>query len=880
MKNFFIVHSFKPKLLLVGLMMLFAINAGCNPIQPHSNAKLDETFIKQIEQYIPEDERIEFIKDYVRPHTQVNISFNEKIITGTGQEPFFRVEGNKIVPPYLKWKREGHRAKIRFANDKWIKYHLLQVEVSIAIPVVQWLNKENGNGILRFVRDGRPDELFKLAPLQSYKFNQDYNYDLSVQTESPIVSFTLPDEIDDLETFKRLTYRGNSLTIRYLIDGMSFNRTIERSDLRWEDEKIKVSLPAGNYKPTQVTIEPKGIFLLFSFQQENKPLSFKVKLKELKSNVVYPSYYSENDKKICNPLKGSSNSNIVTKIIENPDLTTGKCMGKSPIKTQNCPFLTMETVSPCIENGEIVLDLTKVTPLQVKFMLGSKDKPAANWLLVENERVTRKLPETGQIELIDLPKNDFRLEPPAHLITLNSIKISNDLILKKAKDKMKMEDEDKKLNTSHVKTVKEFRWPSYSNPLVIDLGTPKERLAQSHLPVDSLWAKIKFGIQMKGQEAYQNCSIQKNTRIVCPNVVKSLNLKDLIGAVIMPVGLVTMKKSEIRENQLIDILCGRWNKIFDQCPGIDIYVPSKVGSLEFQVVVDGKSTQKIYQSFIEKFWWGELFCQQNQAPKVVLINNQKPVILSEKSAIFEFKGGKLIPANVAGNSTWLHCKDISPLPTTPISDNSKATDTSVTQQSCETDICVDLVLVATQGYHNSRQGWTTFFAQQKGHIAKAIVSKQCDKSISLWIHALYLNRDTKEPYLKKMTVLTDLNDSRQVFAQLDKMLNEVLKLDTLSRPIKNQIPVILNQVMPSWKYDKDHRVGILLHGDKIEDDLRLKIQQIAEKLQDRQTRNQNRIVILSRRDLLENRIPLTNHYIMKVDGKWVNDFFTDLLKCE
>jgi hypothetical protein len=856
------------------------------PVKP-KGLKLDEAFIGQIDRYIPQDEQKQFIKDYVRPHTDVNIIFDNQKIKGKGKEPFFNKRDNKkIVPPYLKWNREEHRAYIRFVNGEPIEN--LQGTEGIAIPILQWLTAKKNKGVLVFSKEGEVNELFRLATLNEKRKD---DYWLQQVESSPVVHLKLADEIGNLRTLKLLIRRGNSLTVRYYVDGMPFSKTLKPSDITdGINNEVTASLPSGDYEPEYVAIEGEGIFSLFSFEKR-EGLSFDAQLNRIKTNIEYPSYYHVNDKKNCNPLKNISTSNLVRSIINKPDTDAGNCLakGKSTVKTKNCPFLTVETVYPCIANGEIVLDLAKVAPLQVQFTLGSKNTSAANWWIVKGKKVKAELPETGQIELFRLPRNDFTLEPPAHLITRASKQVGRDNLIKQGKNWMKREG----ISTSGVNTIPKLRWHSYSNPLVIDLGKSEDdRVAESHLPSDSLWSKIRFSIKKKGEKPFRNCFINK-TNITCPNA-KSLKLNDLVGTTIEPIGLGTRSiTSPIKDDQLIDILCGRWEQIFPKSPGVDIYVPnatySSTKNVNFNIGFYKGITFEIPQSHQVPQFWGLCYSdvKQRQSRKTVFAG-RKRVAFSEESAIFEWTGSRLVRATVVGDSTWLHCQAKKPdSSVSDVSDSSYPLEPTETTNT-ENTIFIDLVLVAAQGYNHSRRGWTTFFAQQKGEIAKKIsrASTQCEKSLSLSIYALYLNKETEKPELKKLITVSssDLSNRENFFNELDETLNSASKLSTLPRRIKNQVPLTIRKLLPRWGFSEEHRVGILLHGDKMEDDAGLNIGQIEPDLQDRQRLGgKHRVILLSKRQPKENRVSINGKYTMTVNGEWVNDFFSDLLgdqKCE
>jgi hypothetical protein len=370
--------------------------------------ELQPKFISQIKRHIPVAEQTKFIKDYVRPHTTVNVKdLNGKEITGTTtSQPIYKTNpDNKIVvPPYLKWQTTASaRASLRFPNQAPIEN--LKGDEGIALPILQWL-ADNKKGVLVFATD-EPNELFSLSKLD-YNRSDDYNLPKD-QTQQPVVAITLPKEIADQETLKTLISHQNSLTIRYKVNGVPLSKTIKASDVGTTNGGIEVSLPFGKYEPTDVTITGAGIFSFFDFiSKPGESLSFDTRLKTtIGKETAYPSNYAH--KKECEPLAPFSTSQLIEKLISSqiaPESAKG-------IKI-NCPYLITTTLNPQPIDGNIVLYLTKVETLQVKFML--KDEVAKDWWVIPKTGESKQLSSFGQIDLAELPLADLTLAPPPQIL--------------------------------------------------------------------------------------------------------------------------------------------------------------------------------------------------------------------------------------------------------------------------------------------------------------------------------------------------------------------------------------------------------------------------------------------------------------------------------
>lgn len=145
--------------------------------------ELQQKFINQIKTYIPQQEQVGFVKEYVRPHTyseNIKIIFShsrQPIITGTTTKPAFvyKLKAHKIVPPYLTWTNKWANSKkgrvyFRFPNGERIK--IPQGNTSIALPILKWLNVKKGDGLLVFATN-EVKRLFRLSELVKYNQSED-----------------------------------------------------------------------------------------------------------------------------------------------------------------------------------------------------------------------------------------------------------------------------------------------------------------------------------------------------------------------------------------------------------------------------------------------------------------------------------------------------------------------------------------------------------------------------------------------------------------------------------------------------------------------------------------------------------------------------------
>ncbi|MCP4351537.1 MAG: hypothetical protein GY795_39225 [Desulfobacterales bacterium] len=860
----------------------YPIEVKLNLSVKRESVELDYNFIAQMQKLIQKEQQKIFIEDFICPHTEFDILYKKFIYSSRQKSSikFDKTSDNKIRPPYFKWNDKDN-IQFRFSNGELIpdgkNIKKIYGKEGIAFPVLKWMLYNKGKGQLVFSRDGKPYRIFNLYDFVfNYKKTDDYELGSKDFEDILEASIALPKEITNVDTLKRLiSEKKGILAFSFSIDNIEYNKTISSLEIKSSANKCVVTFPAGNYLSAMNDTELKreGIFSIFDSSMLNKnQLSWKLNLrKKIRKKIEYPDEYPTNLKNECNPLKSISTSDLIKDIIDS---------ASNGINI-DCPYLTTKNIRPEIKSGEITLDLKKMEMLQTELQLSSGK--AAGWLLVDNQgKNIQLLPETGRIEIINLPSSDFTLEPPANLIRFDSQKIDIETIISKGIEKMK---KDKISISKELKKISDLRWRY--NPLIISLGKLKARKAESHVNPNSIWSKISYSLKRKGQ-APEKCDI-RDGRIECEKE-KNLYLKDLVDAKITPIGLTSRGGFSIEEKHFQDIYCGCWDKLFNKRDGLDIYVPGADWSStkSFKIGFDKGGFKDIDQSEIPTVWSFVYNEDQVKSQKTVTGSKDHRLKFKDMSVILlEGQKGSIKKAHVGCENKKPQCEIISkPKPKPKKPKPRKPEPRKPRKPEPEVDINVDIIIVGSRGYNNSRTGWMKFLAQQQGEMANKIYlfSKNCKKSMLLSVYLLFID-ESENVNLERIFKLNsfELKDKTVIFNALIKNINEITVWKNLMpRRIKNQIPWVIHHLLSHRGHEQDGRIGIFVHDDRTEDEPILNISRLNSDLK---LKNHSVVVLRKKsgKSDIENRISYKSIEIdtkMDMDGKWTEGFFNKIMKCD